>query len=101
MPSAPFNARQGALGFVIGVAGHSIAFLFGFLAGQLVKPSPGGGFEDLAAVALIFIGAEALVAIAAIIATLVLAKRGKRDLGFGVLAGWLAGAIVIWLLLRA
>ncbi len=101
MPSTAFNARQGALGLLAGLASHAIALLFGFVAGQLVKPSPGGGFEDLAAVALIFLGAEALIAIGAIIATFALVKRDKRDLGFGVLAGWLVGVITIWVLLRA
>jgi hypothetical protein len=96
-----FNARQGALGLVIGLAGHAIAFLFGFIAGQLVEPSEGGGFEDIAAVALIFLGTEALLGLAAVVATVMLARRGKRDLGFGVLAGWLIGVIVILLLLRS
>ena len=101
MPPTTFNIRQGALGFVIGLASHSIAFLFGFIAGRLVEPSPGGGFEDLAAIALIFLGVEALVAVGTVIATILLTKRGKRDLGFGVLGGWLVGALVIWVLLRA
>ncbi|GIH10740.1 hypothetical protein Rhe02_88070 [Rhizocola hellebori] len=96
-----FNIRQGALGLVIGLAGHGIAFLFGFLAGQLVEPSQGGGFEDIAAVALIFLGVEALLGVAAVIATVMLARRGKRDLGFGVLAGWLVGVIGVLVLLRA
>jgi hypothetical protein len=96
-----FNVRQGALGLVAGLASHAIAFLFGFIAGQLVEPSEGGGFEDIAAVALIFLGTEALLGVAAVIATVMLARRGKRDLGFGVLAGWLVGVIVILLLLRS
>jgi hypothetical protein len=96
-----FNARQGALGLVIGLAGHAVAFLFGFLAGRLVEPSEGGGFEDVAAVALIFLGTEALLGVAAVIATIVLARRGNRDKGFGVLAGWLVGVLAIFALLRA
>jgi hypothetical protein len=96
-----FNIRQGALGFVIGLASHAIAFLFGFIAGQLVEPSPGGGFEDIAAVALTFLGTEALLGVAAIIAAVVASKRGRRDLGLGVVAGWLVGVIGVWLLLRA
>lgn len=96
-----FNARQGALGLVIGLASHAVAFLLGFVAGQLVEPSEGGGFEDIAAVALIFLGTEALLGVAAVIATVLLARRGKRDLGFGVLAGWLVGVIVVLLLLRS
>ena len=50
---------------------------------------------------LIFLATEALLGVAAVIATVVLARRGKRDLGFGVLAGWLVGVIVIALLLRS
>jgi hypothetical protein len=96
-----FNLRQGALGVVIGLAGHAIAFLFGFVAGQLVEPTQGGGFEDIAAVALIFLGTEALLGVAAVIATVILARRGKRDLGFGVLAGWVVGVIGVLVLLRA
>lgn len=94
-----FNPRQGALGLVIGLAGHGVAFLFGFLAGQLVEPSEGGGFEDIAAVALVFLSTEALVGIGALVATILLARRGKRDVGLGTLAGWLLGVIVIWVFL--
>ncbi len=94
-----FNLRQGALGLVIGLAGHGIAFLFGFLAGQLVEPSEGGGFQDIAAVALIFLSTEALVGVAALVATVLLARRGKRDLGLGMLAGWLVGVLAIWVFL--
>lgn len=96
-----FNVRQGALGLVTGLASHAIAFLFGFVAGRLVEPSEGGGFEDIAAVVLIFLGAEALLGVAAVIATVVLARQGKRDLGLGALVGWVIGVIVILLLLRA
>jgi hypothetical protein len=96
-----FDVRQGAHGLVIGLAGHAVAFLFGFIAGQLVEPSEGGGFEDIAAVALIFLGTEVLLGAAAVTATIMLVLRGKRDLGFGVLAGWLVGVIVIALLLRS
>ncbi|HCT76832.1 MAG TPA: hypothetical protein DGG94_18520 [Micromonosporaceae bacterium] len=98
MPTS--NLGQRLLGLAIGLASHSIAFLFGFIAGRLVQPSEGGGFEDIAAVALVFLGTDAIIGLAALIGGGVLIAKGRRDLGITLIAGWLIGVVAIWLFPR-
>jgi hypothetical protein len=91
------------LGAALGIAGHLLAFGVGLLAARLVQPSAGGGFEDIAAAVVSFLGAELLVALCCLVGGGVLLARGRRDLGTGLLLGWLAGALAggVWLWLRA
>ncbi len=72
-------------------------FLAAFLAGRIVKPS-GGGFQDLAAVVVTFLGGELLLALACLIVGAVLFKRGWRRTGVGVMGGWLVGMLAVVLL---
>lgn len=94
------DVKKGLLGLVIGIGAHGMSFLFGFIAARMVEPSEGGGFEDIAAVALAFIGTEIVIALGVLIAAGVLIARRRRELGAGLLVGWLAGLGGIWLLLR-
>ena len=86
------------LGALAGLAGHGLAFLAGFVAGRLVEPGPGGGFADLAAVAVTFLLVEAIVAIACVVAAILLRRRGA--LAAGIVSGWAAGlaaiAVALW-----
>jgi hypothetical protein len=81
---------------VLGIAGHGLAFGAAFLAARLVRPSPGGGFEDLAAAVVTLI----VVEVAVLLAGVVLVVRGRRDLGGGLIVGWVLGAVASWLLIR-
>ena len=90
-----FSVGRLLLGVLIAVAGHALTFGAGFLAGRLVTPSPGGGFEDIAAVAMTFLGAQLLLALGCIVAGLVLARRGRGDLAAGLLIAWALGAAAV------
>jgi hypothetical protein len=86
-------AGRAIVGVLLALAGHALAFGAGFLAARLVKPSSGGGFEDLAAVIMVFLGVEVLVALACIIVGIVLIVRGRRATGVGLIAGWALGLV--------
>ena len=92
---ATFDARRFLPGLGLGLGGHALAFLTGFIAARLVEPSEGGGFEDIAAVAVSFLAVEALVAMVALAAGITFAVKGRRELGLGILLGWGAGVILI------
>ncbi len=87
--------KRGGVAAGIAVAAHALVLLLAFLAGRVVSPSPGGGMEDVAAVAVAFLGGEALVGLAAVIASMVLFRRGARYTGLGILAGWIGGLALI------
>lgn len=91
--------QQVALGVVIALVGHGLAFLGGFVAAQLVEPGEGGGFADLAAVAVTFLLVEAVLAVACVVAAIILRRRGP--LAGGILAGWVAGVAAIGVALWA
>lgn len=80
------------------MAGHAVVILAAFLVGRLVKPSSGGGFEDLAGVAATLVGGELVVALAGLIVGVVLIVRGRRDLGVGLIGGWLLGGLLLYAL---
>jgi hypothetical protein len=88
------------LGVVLALAGHALAIGVGFLAGQFVEPAEGGGFEDLAAVVLSFLAVEAVTTLASLIAGVVLLVKGRRDLGAGLLVGWVLGVGGVWLFIQ-
>jgi hypothetical protein len=96
---APMRMSRMILGAVLGVAGHALAAGVGFVAGRSLEPRAGGGFEDLAAVAVGFLGTELVVALACLVGGIVLLARGRRDLGVGLLVGWVVGAAVAWFLI--
>jgi hypothetical protein len=99
--ASTFSPGSVLLGVLIGLAGHALAFGAAFLAGQVVEPSGGGGFEDVAAVALTFLGIELLVTIASLVGGLILLVRGRRQLGAGLMLGWLLGAVAGWIFIWA
>jgi hypothetical protein len=98
LPIRPaFQISRVLTAFILGVAGHVVALVAGFIAGRLTKPNPGGGFEDLVAVVSTFFGIEVLIALTCLIAGILLLVKGRRDLGAGLLLGWLLGGIAIWI----
>jgi hypothetical protein len=97
---AAVAVSQVVRGAFLGVAGHALAVGVGFLAGRIARPSPGGGFEDLAAVVVSFLVTEVVVALACLVGGAVLIGRGRRDLGAGLILGWAVGALATWALIR-
>ena len=93
----PFQLSRVITAFVFGGAGHVVALVAGFVAGRLTRPTPGGGFEDLVAVVSTFFGIEVLLALTCLIAGILLLVKGRRDLGAGLLLGWLLGGVAIWI----
>jgi hypothetical protein len=81
----------------IAFGAHVLVILAAVLASRIVKPS-GGGFQDLAAFAVTFLGGEMLLALASLIVGAVLFKRGWRRTGVGLMAGWLVGMVLVVLL---
>jgi RsiW-degrading membrane proteinase PrsW (M82 family) len=95
------NARQFVPAALVGLFAHALAFCTGWLTGKVVTPSPGGGFEDLAAVVVVFILTEGAVLLGAIAGAAILGSRGRRDAALGLIAGWLVGAIVLLIVWKA
>lgn len=89
------NARQFAPAALAGLVAHALSFCTGWLTGLVVKPSPGGGFEDLAAVVVVFILTEVALLLGTVAGAAILASRGRRDAAFGLVAGWFAGVVVL------
>ncbi|WP_020522077.1 hypothetical protein [Catelliglobosispora koreensis] len=98
---ASFNVRRGLAGLLLGLGGHALAFLAAFISARVVEPSEGGGFEDIAAVALTFLTVEALHALASVIGGIILIVKGRRETGYGLLLGWFIGLMAYVIAIRA
>ena len=51
--TSAISSRRAIVGALIGLGSHALVAVAAFVAGQVVRPSAGGGFEDLAAVSLV------------------------------------------------
>ena len=89
------TVRDAVIGVAIGLAAHAVVFGLAIVAGTVVEPSAGGGWEDLVAVITTVLVGEAIVALACLIVGVVLIVRGRRALGIGLLAAWLAGFVPV------
>ena len=87
----PFAPRRFGRGVLYAVAGHVVIVLVAWLASLLVTPSPGGGFEDLAAVAIVLVGGEAVFGLTCLVGGSLQFRRGQRELGLGLVVGWVVG----------
>jgi hypothetical protein len=92
---SPFDTKRAILGAAIGLAGHVLAFAVGFVFGAVTPAGP-GGFSDLAAVVTAFFLVEIVVGLGCLIGGGLLYRSGRRELGFGVLVGWIAGLVLAW-----
>lgn len=97
----PINARQFIPAALAGLLAHALSFCTGWLTGQVVEPSPGGGFEDLAAVVVMFIITEIALLLGTAAVAGILATRGRRDAAIGLIAGWFVGLIVLVIIWKA
>ncbi len=94
-----FNAGQFVPAALAGLVSHAFACVIGWAAAKVVHPSPGGGFQDIAAAVVLFIVTEAAILLAVLAGAVLLGKRHQRDKALGLVAGWLLGAIgllIIW-----
>jgi hypothetical protein len=89
-----FSVGRLLLGILLSALGHAVAVGATFLAGAVVEPSAGGGFEDVAAAVGAFLVIEALLFIAVVIAVIRLLIKRRSDLAIGLFLGWLVGPIV-------
>ncbi len=97
---ATFRPGRLLLGVAIAATLQLLVVAAAFLAGQAVEPQPGGGFEDLVAVVgTLFIG-ELVVAVLCLVFGIRAIVKGQRDMGFGLLGGWVA-FIIAGIILRA
>jgi hypothetical protein len=95
------NARQFVPAALVGLFAHAFSFCTGWLTGLLVEPSPGGGFEDLAGVVIVFILTEIAILLGAVAGAAILVTRGRRDAAMGLIAGWFVGLIVLLIMWKA
>lgn len=89
-----------ARGGLYALIGHIAVVIAAFVAGAVTKPSPGGGFEDVAAAGLAAVGGEALLGIVCLTGGAVLFRRGDRETGLGLVAGWLAGLAILVIIIQ-
>ncbi len=98
-PTAERPLRAGVAG-LIALGGHAVAFLAGYLVASVVRPSTGGGFEDLAAVVMTFFGLELLLGLACLVAGAVMFRRDRKYTGLGLVGGWLVGLLILVVLVQ-
>jgi hypothetical protein len=98
--ASTFRASRLLLGVAIAAALQLLVVGAAFLAGQFVEPQPGGGFEDLVAVVGTLLIGELIVAVLCLVFGIRAIVRGQRDLGFGLLGGWVV-FVIAGVILRA
>jgi hypothetical protein len=94
--TSSFRGARLAIGAALGLLGHLIVFAASYLAARSTTNTD--GFNDLAALAAVLVIGEGTVFLVSVVAAVVLAVRGRRDLAIGLACGWLAGAVAFWLL---
>jgi hypothetical protein len=99
--SPAFSAGRAIFGVVLGLAGHVLAFVAGFVAARVTSPSAGGGFDDIAAAVGALLLGEIVTGLVCLVGGAILFVRGRRDLGLGLAGGWVVGAIATWAFLFA
>lgn len=98
--SGRFSPRRLTVAALVGLGSHALVGVIAFVATRFFTPSPGGGFEDLAALAYVLFLGEIAVGLGCLVVAVVLYVKGRRDAGLGLLGGWLLGLIVGCVLLQ-
>ncbi len=93
--TVPFRPARLAIGALYPLAGHALVVAAAYLAGLIARPSAGGGFEDLAAVAVTGIGGEALLGSACLVVGSIMFRSKDRERGLGLVGGWVAGLAIL------
>ena len=99
LPAVEKPSRAAVAG-VIALGGHAVSLLAAYVAASVVQPSVGGGFEDIAAAAVIFLGSQVVLGLACLIISAVLFRRGRRYTALGLIGRMLAGLLLVMSLLR-
>ena len=97
LPAVEKPSRAAVAG-VIALGGHAVSLLAAYLAASIVQPSAGGGLEDIAAAAVIFLGLQVVLGLACLIISAVLFRKGRRYTALGLIGGWLAGLLLVMIL---
>jgi hypothetical protein len=92
-----FRTGKALVGGLIGFFSHALAFGAAYVAGRLGGP----GMEGLGAIVGTLLLSEAVLGLAAIIIGAILFRRGHRELGLGLLGGWIVGLVGAYLLIRS
>jgi hypothetical protein len=96
----PFQPTRLGRGVLYAFAGHVIVFVVAVVAGMVVKPSAGGGFEDVATAGVTAIAGEVLLGITCLVWGALMFRRDDRERGLGLVAGWLAGLAIFVVVTR-
>jgi hypothetical protein len=89
----------GVLPPLIGFLSHVLVVAAAYVAPRIWRPATGTGFDDLATIVTVLLLGEILLGTACVIAAVVLSVRGKGPKALGLLAGWLVGLLVAWLII--
>lgn len=93
----PARLRQGVL---LALVGHAAVVIGAFVAGRVVRPTPGDGFEDLKAIVFTLSGGELLLGLVCLVAGALLFRKDERERGIGLIAGWLVGLALVVTVIR-
>ena len=94
------DIRSFGAGVALGLTGHVLAFLAGFIAAGMNGPGSGQGFADLAAVAVTFLVIEAVTALACIVGAGIGIARRRSHLAAGLLTGWAVGILAALVIVK-
>jgi hypothetical protein len=103
--ASSIRASQVVYGAFVSLVAHAVLFV-GLLLGvwprltSIFKPGTGNGRADVTAMAVTFWLGEITLATACLSGAVILIRRAQRDLGLGLLVGWLVGALLLWLMYR-
>jgi multisubunit Na+/H+ antiporter MnhC subunit len=94
------SPRRVIVAALIGLGSHALVAIAAYVAGRVTRPSPGGGFEDLAALASVLLLGEIVVGLGCLAAGVVWFVKGRREVGLGLVGGWLVGILAGCILLQ-
>jgi hypothetical protein len=95
------DIRSFGIGAALGLAGHGLAFLAGFVAAGVGGPGTGQGFADLAAVAVTFLLIEAATALACLVGAGIAFARHRSHFAAGLLTGWAVGILAALVIVKS
>jgi hypothetical protein len=91
-----FRPAKALVGALVGFFSHALVFGAAYVAGRLGGP----GMESLGAIVGTLLLGEAVLGLVCLITGAILFRRGHRELGLGLLGGWIVGLISAYLLIQ-
>jgi hypothetical protein len=89
---AGFDRRRAGLAALVGVGTHVLAFLVSYLVARLSTNAQ--GLADIGHAVTAYFLIEILAGLGSLIGGLLLFRRGQRDVGLGLVLGWLVGLVL-------